>query len=466
MKKHTKALGGLAASVLALGAAGFGFSRWSSDLNLSGNVTAKGNWDVQITAASVNSLSSASHADATVQVTVYPVYADTYTDQYYRMKVDDLNPQTWDVTLAELDSFDQDISLPGVNRVYDFYTSGKENCTIFYQMQLTDLGRTLGFDVSNGTTNRDNTDNGASRGKLVAYAIGRIKGNGNNKLKIDLGYNKAHEELEKRTAYHEAAVDVTVYPVYAGKLSYSGGEVYRWKIDDANAEVRSMTKSELDTYTRSVNIPGQNNIYNFYTSKKANGCSIFYQMQLTEKAVEMGFMTNTTSEVPDTDNGASDGAFLGWAVAKSTGQGRNTWNIQLDYNNALTALEGAKGSEYYPAIIADDGKTATFADVALDLPGAWAEYSVTIANNGSANANLADYTITAEGTDGAIETTAPSIPAGTVLKPGETCQVTFLAQVPEDYDEDVLDAQGTITVHVSYVQDETGEAPQPGHTHN
>lgn len=83
MKKHTKALTGLAASVLALGAAGFGFSRWSSDLTLNGKVTAAGNWDVRISDASVISHSKSSAVIPAAEATVYPVYARAFNASEY-----------------------------------------------------------------------------------------------------------------------------------------------------------------------------------------------------------------------------------------------------------------------------------------------------------------------------------------------------------------------------------------------
>lgn len=456
----------LMAGMLSLGAAGFGFSRWSSDLNLNGNVTAKGSWDVQIENASLLRTSSFAEADAAeTDVTVYPVYARTLSysgGEVYRMQVDDQNPQTWSMSLDDLASFDRRNSLPGVNNIYSFYATNIRGCTIFYNMQLTDLGRSLGFD-HNVITDVPNTDGGIHDGELVAYAIGRSKADGRNSWKIDLCYNEKVEELEDRREVEDARVDVTVYPIYAGALSYSGGEVYRWKIDNANKQTMSLSLAELEEYTREVSIPGQNNIYNFYTEGKGNGCSIWFRMKLTPEAVALGFDHNVTSEVPNTDNGASDGVFLGYGIGLMKGTGNNRWNISLEYNDAVEAVSNAEGEVHHLATISEDGQSAEFNAAHMDLPGAWAEYSITLVNNGTANANLTDYTFSIDGSD-QFDVNIPALPADEVLKPGETCTVTFTVQVKNDADE-VLDENGELNVHLHYEQDAVEAAPEASHTH-
>ena len=52
MNQRTRVLTGLTAGVLAVSAMAFGFSKWSSEINLNGAVSANGKWDVAVTAAS------------------------------------------------------------------------------------------------------------------------------------------------------------------------------------------------------------------------------------------------------------------------------------------------------------------------------------------------------------------------------------------------------------------------------
>lgn len=51
MTKRTRALAGLTAGVLAVSAMAFGFSKWSSNVDLNGTVSANGKWEVAVTAA-------------------------------------------------------------------------------------------------------------------------------------------------------------------------------------------------------------------------------------------------------------------------------------------------------------------------------------------------------------------------------------------------------------------------------
>lgn len=60
MSKKSKIVAGLMVCILAISLMCFGFSQWSSDITLSGSVSAKGNWDVAVTAASMRTSSAAS----------------------------------------------------------------------------------------------------------------------------------------------------------------------------------------------------------------------------------------------------------------------------------------------------------------------------------------------------------------------------------------------------------------------
>ncbi len=104
---------------------------------------------------------------------------------------------------------------------------------------------------------------------------------------------------------------------------------------------------------------------------------------------------------------------------------------------------------YYPASVSADKLSATFGNVSMTLPGAWAEFSVTLTNNGTANANLSDCILEATGVNDVIVMSMPDL-TGVVLTPGDSCMVTFVAQVPAEYSAPTLDAQGTISVHLIF----------------
>lgn len=53
MKNRTKLLAGLTAGTMALGAMCFGFAQWTTDITLSGSVSANGSWSVVVTDASM-----------------------------------------------------------------------------------------------------------------------------------------------------------------------------------------------------------------------------------------------------------------------------------------------------------------------------------------------------------------------------------------------------------------------------
>ncbi len=334
MKKRTKILAGLSASVLALSAVGFGFSQWSSNITLGGNVNAKGSWDVGITDARITSVSSAVTVDGeasevapTATVTVYPVYVQIFPASgesgNYRMLIDDTKPSEVKVTMAQLQEYDEGYTFNNTSTVYNFLVSNKRWGGSF-EVKLNELGESLGF-----------------RG------VGTTNGN----------------------AWNEGD------PTYEGEI--------------------------------------------------------------------MGY------------------AICNWVNSNVT---RPTVTIDDTYTPAKNALENSAPTTYYAGQISEDKQSASYSDVTLAAPGAWAEYAVTVTNNGTANANLSDYTLEVTGVDGAVAVQAPDL-AGETLAPGASCTVTFVAQVPADYSGNTLDAQGALNVHLVYAQDAVEAAPAPSVTH-
>lgn len=116
------------------------------------------------------------------------------------------------------------------------------------------------------------------------------------------------------------------------------------------------------------------------------------------------------------------------------------------------------------AVISDSGDTAAFADVTFSLPGAWANYSVTITNNGTGNANLKNWAFDAAALDEAVYTVEmPAFGEDEILAPGESCTFNFVVRV-NDLDE-FSAAAAPFAVTLRYVQDTVEDAPAAGHTH-
>lgn len=331
MKKHSKSIALLGASILALSAAGFGFSKWSSDLNLNGNVTAKNSWDVAITEATVSRTSTGTTVNAeervtqpTVEVEVYDVYADYCTDfnpnwDHYRVHIDDTNPHTIQINRDQLADYDFRCFVSGNVPVgYKFYESGKTGSNIQYMINFNELGESMDF-----------------------------KG----------------------------------------------------------------------VYTE------------------------------------------------DTDDATNDGKLIGVAIGEHLASPRkNPWGIKIMYDDVKKTLDNAADIIDYPAVIDEAGHSAVFGDVNLGLPGAWSEYTVTVANNGTVNANMKDWKIALETDSELIHLSTADLSGDTVLAPGETCTFTFVAQV-EDTDNPVLNEEGSIHVHLIHEQDAVEPAPEPTHVH-
>lgn len=113
-----------------------------------------------------------------------------------------------------------------------------------------------------------------------------------------------------------------------------------------------------------------------------------------------------------------------------------------------------------------DGTTATFAPVSFSLPGAWANYSLTITNNGTADAHLSDVSFQLDtDTPDRLEVVAPDL-SDTVLPAGQSCTVNVVVQVPADYEGAEIDATGTLKVTLPFQQATPGSAPTSGVTVN
>ena len=118
---------------------------------------------------------------------------------------------------------------------------------------------------------------------------------------------------------------------------------------------------------------------------------------------------------------------------------------------------------------AEDAVTYTdteisFADVTFGLPGAWAQYSITVTNNGTVDANLSDAVIELETDSDQLVLDKPDLEKE-VVKPGESCTITFVVKVPDTVTGD-LDASGRLTITLPYGQISVEAAPAASHSHS
>ncbi len=106
----------------------------------------------------------------------------------------------------------------------------------------------------------------------------------------------------------------------------------------------------------------------------------------------------------------------------------------------------------------------TYANVTFSIPGAWAEYSLTVTNEGTADANLDDIVFDFESENSAqLEVDLPEL-TNEVLAPGESCTLTAVVKAVDD-GSDTLNAEGRLTITLPYEQDIVEEAPSASHQH-
>lgn len=257
--------------------------------------------------------------------------------------------------------------------------------------------------------------------------------------------------------------EVTVYDVYTRYFDYSGNVVYRACFDDANARRVSVSYEELKQYTEDYKVSSPSKPASLTSGKRCSGLS--FQINLNELGLQLGFKGKSGPNSNIQESNDYDNQLIGTAIcSKDLYPKQNTAGIVPEYNEAKAALSGQKAESYYAATISEDRQSATYQGVTLSLPGAWAEYSVTLANHGTADANLSEYRFEVAGAGEAVAVNVPDL-TGEVLRPGEECIVTFVVQVPADYAENTLAVDSALTVRLVYVQNAVEAAPAPTHIH-
>ena len=171
----------------------------------------------------------------------------------------------------------------------------------------------------------------------------------------------------------------------------------------------------------------------------------------------------------NTDDGASAGKVVGYAILRLWGGSSsiqvkpNNEYLKVTYQAAKEEIQQGEAYTVYPAAIGDDKTSATYGPATFSLPGAWVQYSVTVTNQGTANANLRDYRLDVDQLDEIYHVDMPELGEDEVLKPGESCTMTFVISV--DSSESFEAATQSFTVYLTYGQDGVEAAPTAGHTH-
>ena len=147
----------------------------------------------------------------------------------------------------------------------------------------------------------------------------------------------------------------------------------------------------------------------------------------------------------------------------ATNQVSDTTKDQSDVQFVIASMGSADGVQ--PSAVTFTNATATYASVTFSVPDAWASYTLTVTNNGTADANLKDATIALDTqTPDQLQLIAPDL-SDEVLSPGQSCQITVVVQALDD-GSGTLDATGTLTITLPYSQISVEAAPEAGHTHS
>lgn len=282
-------------------------------------------------------------------------------------------------------------------------------------------------------------------------------------------------EMEKIDT--ESSYTVVTYPVYVDYRASSG--YYSFRIGDDEAAKTQITYADFtthyanfkSTYVDEANRTGKSIGVSKFGSGATSGN---YTFMLNVAGEYENIVKNwwNRSSLEAADGGASDGKQIGTAIAwlydgRSTNTPANdkiklTWDAANTYfaeNRTTTAT----------AQITDNA--VTYAPVTFTLPEAWANYKVTVTNNGTVNANLSDYTVETS-LDGdakfadVFQVTTPEFGKNEVLAPGKSCTFNVVVKAMNGTDNSIESDTGKFTITLKYVQDNVEAAPAVGHTHS
>lgn len=301
-------------------------------------------------------------------------------------------------------------------------------------------------------------------------ANGTVSANGKWDVKItDAAITKISNgvtpSLEAVTVEPTAqVVEYNVILKYVGGVNDPNSKpngAYMYVIDDKNPQTVNITKDELAEFTAQLMIPRDKRYYTTAVIPGDSGLTNF-KVDVDESKSSLinyyrpNVLDTTTYSLHLNDDGANEGVVVGKAIGWLIGGFYQDLDgsVQLTYKAAKAALENAESSITYPAQFTDT--TADYGNVNFSIDDAWAEYSLTITNNGTVNANLSNckFNVTELSDEFVVDT--PDL-NNKVLAPGESCTATFVVKVNSE-GELSADAQ-PFSVELTYVQDTVDEAP-------
>ncbi|WP_440453278.1 hypothetical protein [Ruminococcus intestinalis] len=301
-------------------------------------------------------------------------------------------------------------------------------------------------------------------------ANGTVSANGKWDVKItDASITKISNgvtpSLEAVTVERTAqVVEYNVILKYVGGVNDPNSKpngAYMYVIDDKNPQTVNITKDELAEFTAQLMIPRDKRYYTTAVIPGDSGLTNF-KVDVDESKSSLinyyrpNVLDTTTYSLHLNDDGANEGVVVGKAIGWLIGGFYKDLDgsVQLTYKAANAALENAESSTTYPAQFTDT--TADYGNVNFSINDAWAEYSLTITNNGTVNANLSNYKFNITELSDEFVVDTPNL-NNKVLAPGESCTATFVVKVNSE-GELSADAQ-PFSVELTYVQDTVDEAP-------
>ena len=301
-------------------------------------------------------------------------------------------------------------------------------------------------------------------------ANGTVSANGKWDVKItDAAITKISNgvtpSLEAVTVEPTAqVVEYNVILKYVGGVNDPNSKpngAYMYVIDDKNPQTVNITKDELAEFTAQLMIPRDKRYYTTAVIPGDSGLTNF-KVDVDESKSSLinyyrpNVLDTTTYSLHLNDDGANEGVVVGKAIGWLIGGFYKDLDgsVQLTYKAANAALENAESSTTYPAQFTDT--TADYGNVNFSIDDAWAEYSLTITNNGTVNANLSNYKFNITELSDEFVVDTPNL-NNKVLAPGESCTATFVVKVNSE-GELSADAQ-PFSVELTYVQDTVDEAP-------
>ena len=264
------------------------------------------------------------------------------------------------------------------------------------------------------------------------------------------------------TNISEAAYDVVLYPVYADYANVNiNSQRYTYRIDDVNTQKVSVLASEFNAYEASIGV------FSFTSGSKSGDYTFRLAPNAAGQAIQAGKWNRPY--VDATDEGAYDGALIGYAIAwcyqgSSTNTPAND-KVVLTYANAKNYFAENQTTETL-STASFTASDVTYVPVDFSLPGAWAKYAVTITNSGTTNANLNDWDLSVSELGEAYTIQTPAMVENEVLTPGESCTLEFVIAVNPDLTENAA-GSNQFQLALNYVQDNVEPAPTSLlHTHH